>query len=93
MTAATPGRPTMLVTVIVALLAGYVVLLTLFPSAVLHSNPPQCLSTFNYRAPCARSDIAAFGYASWSFAADAATAGAFGFALRRTTRRRGRNGA
>lgn len=70
-------------TVIVALLAGYVVLLALFPSGALHSNPPQCFSTFNYRVPCGP-HIAAFGYASWSFAAGATMAAAVGFALRRS---------
>lgn len=68
--------------VAVVLLAGLIVLLLLFPAAVLHSNPPQCLSTFGYRVPCGGLDVPVFRLAEWSLVASAATAGVVGFALR-----------
>ena len=66
----------------VVLLAGAIVLLLLFPAGVLHSNPPQCLSTFGYRVPCGRLAVPALRLAEWSLVASAVTAGAVGFALK-----------
>lgn len=68
------------VTVVVS--AGVIVLLLFFPAAVLHSDPPQCLSMFDYRVPCGRLAIPAFRLAEWSLVASAVTASAVGFALR-----------
>ncbi|MCA1782122.1 MAG: hypothetical protein ABR616_16180 [Dermatophilaceae bacterium] len=67
-------------------LAGLVVLVLLYPAGVLHSNPPQCLSTFGYRVPCGRLTLPAFRLAEWSLIASAVTAGAVGFALRSNSR-------
>lgn len=36
----------------IALLAGGVALLLLFPAGVLTSNPPQCVGLFTERVPC-----------------------------------------
>ena len=72
----------MVAQVAVVLLAGLIVLLLLFPAAVLHSSPPQCLSTFGYRVPCGGLAIPAFRLAEWSLVASAAAAGVVGFALR-----------
>lgn len=66
----------------VVLLVGAIMLLLLFPAGVLHSDPPQCLSTFGYRVPCGRLTIPAFRLAEWSLVASAVTAGAVGLALR-----------
>ena len=74
-------------TVIVVLLAGLIALVLLVPAAVLHSNPPRCLSTFGYRVPCGQLTVLAFRLAEWSLAASAATAGAVSFALRSARRR------
>ncbi len=69
------------------LLAGVIMLLLLFPAGVLHSNPPQCLSTFGHRVPCGRLAVPAFRLAEWSLVASAVTAGAVGLALRRNSHR------
>lgn len=68
--------------VAVAFAAGFVVLVLLFPASVLHSNPPQCLSTFGYRVPCGRLDVPALRLAEWSLVAGVACAAAVAFALR-----------
>jgi len=72
--------------VAVVLLVGVIVLVLLFPAGVLHSNPPQCLSTFGYRVPCGRLTVPAFRLAEWSLIASAVTAGAVGFAFRVNSR-------
>ena len=72
--------------VAVVLLVGVIVLALLFPAGVLHSNPPQCLSTFGYRVPCGRLTVPAFRLAEWSLIASAVTAGAVGFAFRVNSR-------
>lgn len=89
MTTANRGRSTMLVTVSIASLAGFVVLLCLFPASVLTSDPPQCLSTFNYRVPCGFIDTGPFRLSEWSLAAGGASAAAVGLALRRSRCGRG----
>lgn len=58
--------------VVVALLAGLVVLLLLLPGSGVDTQPPQCYSMFGYSVPCG----------SWpAVAAGAATAGVVGLAL------------
>lgn len=37
---------------VVALAAGFVVLLLLFPAYGHDTDPPQCFSTFDYSVPC-----------------------------------------
>lgn len=73
-----------------ALMAGFISLQALFPTGILTSNPPQCLSAFGYRVPCGRLGIAALGhgYAGWSLAAGAATATAVWSALTRLGQQR-----
>ncbi len=78
----TRGTWTTVATITVVVLAGVIVLLLLFPAGVLHSNPPQCLSTFGHRVPCGRLAVPALRLAEWSLIASAVTAGAVGFALR-----------
>ena len=78
----TRGTWAMVAKITVAAVAGVIVLLLLFPAGVLHSNPPQCLSTFGYRVPCGRLAIPAFRLTEWSLVASAVTAGAVGFALK-----------
>lgn len=68
--------------VAVVLAAGFVVLVLLFPAGVLHSNPPQCLSTFGYRVPCGRLDVPALRLAEWSLVAGVAFAASVAFAFR-----------
>ena len=58
--------------VAVALLAGLVVLVLLFPVAGIDPIPPRCFSAFGYTVPCE---------AGLSQAAGAATAGIVGLAL------------
>lgn len=58
--------------VAVALLAGLVVLVLLFPASGVEPIPPQCFSVFGYTVPCD---------AGLSWAAGAATAGIVGLSL------------
>lgn len=58
--------------VAMALLAGLVVLVLLFPVSQVDTLPVQCLSVFGYGVPCG---------AGWSPAAAAATAGIIGLLL------------
>jgi hypothetical protein len=66
-------------------LAGFISWQLLAPTGVLHSNPPQCLSTFSYRVPCGGL-VPALQYTEWSLVASAAMAGAVAIALRPQTR-------
>jgi len=59
-------------TIAVALFAGLVVLLLLFPASGVDSDPPVCRSMFFYVVPCG---------AEVAWAAAAATAGLVGLAL------------
>lgn len=82
MTRTTRRQRTTVAKVAVVVLAGFVVLVMLFPAGVLDSSPPQCLSTFGYRVPCGRLDVPAFRLAEWSLVAGAVSAAAVAFALR-----------
>ncbi len=42
-------------TILIALLAGFVVLLLLFPASGVDSDPPVCRSMFFYVVPCGNS--------------------------------------
>jgi len=81
------GTWTTVAKITMVVLAGVIVLLLLFPAGVLHSNPPQCLSTFGQRVPCGRLAIPAFRLAEWSLIASAMTVGAASFALRSNSHR------
>jgi len=59
-------------TVAVALVAGFAVLLLLFPGSGIDRQPPECYSMFGYVVPCD-------AWVAW--AAAAATAGLVSFAL------------
>lgn len=83
----TRGTWATVATITIVVLAGVIVLLLLFPAGVLHSNPPQCLSTFGHRVPCGRLPILAFRLAEWSLLASAVTAGAVGFVLKPDSQR------
>jgi hypothetical protein len=73
------GLATTVAKVAVALLAGLVVLVLLYPVAIAETLPPQCFSVFGYGVPCD---------AGWSLAAGAATAGILGLLLWLKDRRR-----
>jgi hypothetical protein len=66
-------------TIIVALLAGLVVLLPLFPGSGNSAQPPVCYSMFGYVVPCD-------AWVSWAIGA--ATAGLVGLGLWMNDRRR-----
>ena len=66
-------------TIVVALFAGLVVLLLLFPGSGITRQPPECYSMFGYVVPCD-------AWVAW--AAGAATAGVVGLALWMIDRRR-----
>lgn len=66
-------------TIVVALLAGLVVLVLLFPGGGIDRQPPECYSMFGYVVPCD-------AWVAW--AAGAATAGVVGLALWVVDRRR-----
>ena len=76
------GRRWTLAKVVIALLAGLVVLVLLFPGSGVMPQPPQCFSVFGYGVPC-ESGVAV--------AAGLATAGMVGLMLwiagRRTQKR------
>lgn len=78
----TRGTWTTVAKIAVVALTAVIVLLLLFPAGVLHSNPPQCLSTFGHRVPCGRLAVPALRLAEWSLVASAVTTGAVGFAPR-----------
>ncbi len=59
-------------TIIIALLAGLVVLVLLFPGSGIDRQPPECYSMFGYVVPCD-------AWVAW--AAGSATAGVVGLAL------------
>jgi len=68
-----PKRPDVTAAkVAVAILAGIVVLVLLFPASGVDTRPPECYSAFGYTVPCG---------AGWSLAAGAATAGVVGVLL------------
>jgi len=66
------GAWTTVAKVTVALLAGLVVLVLLFPASGIEPIPPVCFSVFGYTVPCDE---------GWAVAAGAATAGVVGLAL------------
>jgi len=66
------GRRWTLAKVALALLAGLVVLVLLFPGSGVDTLPPQCVSVFGYSVPCA---------GGVAVAAGAATAGVVGLLL------------
>jgi hypothetical protein len=66
-------------TIVVALLAGLVVVLLLLPGSGIDRQPPECYSVFGYAVPCD-------AWVAW--AAGAATAGVVGLALWVLDRRR-----
>ena len=66
-------------TIVVALLAGLVVLVLLFPGSGIARQPMECYSMFGYVVPCD-------AWVAW--AAGAATAGVVGLALWVIDRRR-----
>ena len=66
-------------TIVVALLAGLVVLLLLLQGSGIDRQPPECYSMFGYVVPCD-------AWVAW--AAGAATAGIVGLALWALDRRR-----
>lgn len=66
-------------TIVVALLAGLVALVLLFPGSGIDGLPPECYSLFGYVVPCD-------AWVAW--AAGAATAGVVGLALWVIDRRR-----
>lgn len=49
--------------------SGFAALLLLFPTAVLHSDPPQCLAMLGYGVPCGQFPLPGFSYAGWALAA------------------------
>ena len=65
--------------VAVALLAGLVVLVLLFPASGIDPLPPQCFSVLGYTVPCG---------GGLAVAAGAATAGVVGLSLWLKSRRR-----
>jgi len=65
-------------TVAIALVAGFAVLLLLFPASGIEPQPPVCYSMFGYVVPCD-------AWVAW--AAGAATAGLVGLALWTNDRR------
>ncbi|MCA1569959.1 MAG: hypothetical protein LC798_06480 [Chloroflexi bacterium] len=65
--------------VALALLAGLVVLVLLFPGSGIDRQPPECYSVFGYVVPCE---------AGWAVAAGAATAGVVAMVLWLRSRRR-----
>ena len=65
--------------VVVALLAGIVVLVLLFPASGIDPLPPQCFSVFGYSVPCG---------GGLAVAAGAATAGVVGLSFWLKSRRR-----
>ncbi len=72
------GRRWTLAKVAIALLAGFVVLVLLFPGSGVMPQPPRCFSVFGYDVPCD---------AGWALAAGAATAGVVGLLLWLISRR------
>lgn len=62
--------------IVVAVLAGFIVLLLLFPASGVDTQPPVCYSIFNYTVPCE-------AWVAW--AAAALTAGIVGIWLWRRT--------
>ena len=64
--------------VAIALLAGLVVLVLLFPGSGIDRQPPECYSVFGYTVPCE---------AGWAVAAGAATAAVVGLWLWLRSRR------
>lgn len=67
-----PGGWPGLAILAVAVAAGFVVLLLLFPASGVDTDPPQCLSTFGYTVPCG---------AELSLASGVVVAGVLGFVL------------
>ena len=61
------GARSTVATVAVALVAGVVVLLLLFPSSGVVPIPPQCFSLFGYSVPCdaGAATAAVVGLALW----------------------------
>lgn len=73
------GAWTTVAAVAIALLAGVVVLVLLFPFSGVDTNPPQCLSLFGYSVPCGT---------GLSLAVGVATAGMVGLSLWLKSRRK-----
>ena len=63
-------------TVVIALVAGFVALVLLFPGSGIDRQPPECYSVFGYVVPCE-------AWVAW--VAAAAVAGVVGFGLRCAT--------
>lgn len=82
---ATSRRWASAATVALALLAGFIVLLLLFPATVLHSNPPKCFSTFDQAIPCGQMNVPGFRLAEWSLLAGATAVMLAGSALTRAS--------
>ncbi len=61
-------------TIVIALVAGFVALVLLFPGSGNAADPPTCYSVFGYVVPCE-------AWVAW--VAAAAVAGAVGFGLSR----------
>lgn len=68
------------------MLVGFVVLLSLFPVSVLHSDPPQCFATLAYRVPCGQINLPGFTYAGWALAGSIAALATTRFAMLRLSR-------
>jgi hypothetical protein len=62
-------------TIVIALLAGLVVLLLLFPGSGIDRQPPECYSMFGYVVPCD-------AWVAWVAAAAAAGLVGLGLSLR-----------
>ena len=73
------GSRTRVTTIVVALLAGFVVLLLVFPASGIEPIPPVCYSMLGYVVPCD-------AWVAW--AAGAATAALVGLVLWTNDRRR-----
>lgn len=66
------GRRWTLAKVAIAVVAGLVALVLLFPGSGIARIPPECYSVFGYNVPCE---------AGWALVAGAATAGVVGLVL------------
>jgi hypothetical protein len=74
-----PSRRPKTGTIVIALVAGFVALVLLFPGSGIDRQPPECYSVFGYVVPCE-------AWVAWVVAA--AVAGIVGFGLLLRDRRR-----